>query len=80
MVGVDNLLEFPLLLIVDNNWWWSWLDVSWDGFAVWFSSLQLGYVEDWVELDAGGKVQFISPGTNLLQYIIWSYQFVIQFS
>jgi hypothetical protein len=33
-----------------------------------------------MELDAGREVQLISTGTNLLQYGVWPYQFVIQFS
>src|SRR3978361_99380 len=36
--GINDFLDFPLLLFVDDYWWWWWLLVSWDGFGArcWF--------------------------------------------
>jgi hypothetical protein len=44
--GVDNFLEFPLFLIVDDDGSWGLFDVPWDGSTVWFYWLKKGYMED----------------------------------
>ena len=31
--GINDFLDFPLLLFIDDYWQWWWLLVSWDGFV-----------------------------------------------
>jgi hypothetical protein len=74
--GIEDLFDFPLLVLVhDYRWRWRLL-VSGDRFSVrcW---LEEADVENWVEFDGGGQVQLIGSRAYSLQNGVRSYLFVI---
>ena len=56
--GVEDFLYFPLLLFLDDDRRWRWLQVAGDWFGT-GCGFEGADVEDWVDFDSGQQVQFI---------------------
>jgi len=56
--GVEDFLYFALLLFLDDDRRWRWLQVAGDWFGT-GCGFEEADVEDWVDSDSGRQVQFI---------------------
>jgi hypothetical protein len=77
-VGVGNFFDFPLFLIVDDDWQRRGLEVSGDWNISSCCGFQQRYVKYWMDLHAGGKVQFICFGAYLFEDGIGAYKLEVE--
>jgi hypothetical protein len=65
--GIEDLFDFPLFFVIDDDWRRRRLRMSGDWFAVVFDWLEERDVEDRMDLDGGREVQFIGFGSDFFQ-------------
>jgi hypothetical protein len=73
VAGVCNFFDFPLFLVVDDDWQRRGLEVSGDWNISSCCGFRQRYVKYWMDLYAGGKVQFICFGAYLFEDGIGAY-------
>jgi hypothetical protein len=77
-VGVGDFFDFPLFLIVDDDWQRRGLEVS----ADWGISVCCGFqqrdVKYWMDFHTGGKVLFICLGVYLFEDGVEAYKLEVE--